>query len=235
MSSSLTTRSGGAANKQGSALDERTPRNPCAPELTDEMLLARIQNDDKEALGNLFRRYMRRVRGVATRILRDATEAEDLAQDLFLFIRRKAHIFDASKSTASSWVVQMAYHRAIERRRYLTTRQFYSQEKNQSVSEDVAGRRILEDDYSPDAVIKRTGLQEAFGNLSENQRTTLHLFFFEGYTLREISTKLGQPLGNVRGHYYRGLDRLRRHIFQDGTLNVSDSTRRDNRNRCDEE
>ena len=94
-------------------------------ELADEVLIERICLGEKEALAALFQRYARLVRSVAARILRDAAEAEDLAQDLFLFIHRKCGLFDSSKSSARSWIVQMTYHRAIERRRYLTTRHFY--------------------------------------------------------------------------------------------------------------
>lgn len=183
------------------------------PEPSDEMLMARIQEDDQEALGRLFQRYAKRVRNVATRILRDATEAEDLAQDLFLFIQRKAGIFDSSKSSAGSWVVQMAYQRALERRRYLACRKFYANADIASNVEQIAGTTTLEGDYSAEAVFGRSGMQKVVDALSKNQRETIRLFFFEGYTLREISEKLGQSLGNVRCHYYRGLDKLRRQMF----------------------
>ena len=94
------------------------------------MLIELVRLGDKEALSFSLQRYARLVRSVAARILRDAAEAEDLAQDLFLFIHRKCGLFDRSKSSARSWIVQMAYHRAIERRRYLTTRHFYSRGAN---------------------------------------------------------------------------------------------------------
>lgn len=176
--------------------------------------MVRIQGDDQEALGRLFERYVRIVRNIAARILRDPAEAEDLVQDLFLFIRRKARIFDSSKSSASSWVVQMAYQRAIERRRHLASRQFYAKESVRVSAEEVVGSPTLESDYSAEVVFGRSGIQKVLGALSENQRETIRLFFFEGYTLREIGEKLGQPLGNVRCHYYRGLDRLRKQMFR---------------------
>lgn len=203
-----------SARSSGETLD--SPQSVAASVETDEALLARIQQDDKQALGELFHRYVRRVRGVALRILRDIAEAEDLAQDLFLFIRRKARVFDSSKSSASSWVIQMTYQRALERRRYLTSRQFYTAQ-SEGVAEEIVGQNATsEDDHALDTVIARAGLTRAFEKLSENQRVTLQMVFFEGYTLREISDKLGQPLGNVRGHYYRGLDRLRREMFPGG-------------------
>jgi RNA polymerase sigma-70 factor (ECF subfamily) len=193
--------------------DDKRVREPAEP--TDEMLLARVKAEDQDALGRLFERYARLSRGVAARILRDVTEAEDLVQDLFLFIRRKAGIFDRSKSTARSWIVQMAYHRAIERRRYLESRRYYTHEDIQGDAAKVSGKWMVEDDYSADVVFGRTGIQKVLGSLSENQRETIRLFFFDGYTIKEISDKLGQPVGTVRHHYYRGLEKLRKQMFDD--------------------
>jgi RNA polymerase sigma-70 factor, ECF subfamily len=181
----------------------------------DELLMVRLQNGDQEALGCLFQRYVRIVRSVATRILRDTAEADDLTQDLFLFIQRKCAIFDSSKSSAGSWVIQMAYQRAIERRRRLATRHFYKREDLQSSAGHMVGIPTTEHDYSPEAVFGRNGLEKLLAALSEDQRETLRLFFFEGYTLAEIGAKIGQPLGNVRNHYYRGLDKLRKQMFGD--------------------
>lgn len=173
--------------------------------------MARIVAGDKEAWGCLFQRYTHLVRAIAARVLKDATEAEDLVQDLFLFIQRKCTVFDSSKSSARSWIVQMAYHRAIERRRYLTARQFYS--RTEIESNPVVGTPTAECDYSAEAVFGRNGLGQVLKSLSEDQRETLRLYFFDGYTLAEISQELGQPLGNVRHHYYRGLDKLRKQMF----------------------
>lgn len=180
---------------------------------SDEALMLCLQVGRQDALSSLFNRYSRIVRSISARILRDAAEAEDLVQDLFLFIQRKCSVFDSSKSSARSWIIQMAYHRAIERRRYLTTRQLYSQGGLQREISDVVGSPTTENDYSPDAVFGRNGLNKVVEALSEDQRETLRLHFFEGYTLAEISEKLGQPHGNVRHHYYRAIDKLRKHIF----------------------
>jgi RNA polymerase sigma-70 factor (ECF subfamily) len=65
-------------------------------------------------------------------------------------------------------------------------------------------------------VIEALERKEAWGSwlaeLSESQRQTLHLFFFEGYTFEEIASKTGQTVGNARNHYYRGLQKLRKQI-----------------------
>jgi RNA polymerase sigma-70 factor (ECF subfamily) len=182
-------------------------------ELDDEVLLSRVATGEQEALAYLFQRYARLVRSIAARILRDATEADDFAQDLFLCIQRKCVLFDSSKGSAGSWIIHMAYQKAIERRRYLAARHFYSHEDVEGIAGGVVGKTTSEDDYSPEAVFGRNGLTKVIEALSEDQRETLRLYFFEGYTLAEIAEKLGQPLGNVRHHYYRGLDKLRKQMF----------------------
>lgn len=181
--------------------------------VTDEVLLTRLQAGEQEALGCLFQRYSRVVRTIATRILRDSTEAEDLVQDLFLFIHRKCSTFDRTKTSGGSWIVHMAYQRALERRRYLAKRHFYKHLDVQRNASQLVGKATAENDYSPEAVFGRNGMEKVLGCLNGDQRETLRLHFFEGYTLAEIGAKLGQSLGNVRHHYYRGLDRLRKQMF----------------------
>jgi RNA polymerase sigma-70 factor (ECF subfamily) len=179
-----------------------------ARESSDENLLLQVSNGHKEALSPLFQRHAETIYHVAQRILKDNAEAEDIVQDLFLFIFRKAGNYDAAKSPARSWIIQMAYHPAIDRRRYLISRHHYSAEEleesrlmvtpGQIPVEKLMGRSLLD------------GLREA---LSADQMQILELHFFEGYTFHEIADQTGQTFGNVRNHYYRGLERLRAQIF----------------------
>src|ERR1700731_5243379 len=81
-------------------------------DVPDDALMVRICDGSTEALGILFRRYARLVRTVASRILRDDSEADDLLQDVFLFVHRHCSVFDSSKAAVRSWIVQMTYHRA---------------------------------------------------------------------------------------------------------------------------
>jgi RNA polymerase sigma-70 factor, ECF subfamily len=182
-------------------------------DVSDENLLTLVCTGDREALAALFERYARLTRSVAFRILRDAAEADDLVQDLFLFIQRKCGIFDSSQSSARSWIVQMAYQRALDRRRYLKNRQFYAEASFEENGIYSVGTPTTETDYSVEAVLGRNGLEKIMNSLSADQRETLRLHFFEGCTLVEVSETLGQPLGNVRHHYYRGLEKLRQQMF----------------------
>jgi RNA polymerase sigma-70 factor, ECF subfamily len=181
---------------------------------SDQALLSRTCVGDMEAFGCLFQRYARLVRGVALRVLRDHSEADDLLQDVFLFIQRKCQVFDASKCSVRSWIVQMTYHRAIDRRRYLQSRHFYTRVDLNGAT-DLLDRRsetLQRVEVGPEMVGYAT-IQTLLDILTEDQRNTLTLHFFEGYKFDEIAAKLDQSLGNIRNHYYRGLDKLRKQMF----------------------
>jgi RNA polymerase sigma-70 factor (ECF subfamily) len=185
-----------------------------SPDLVDEGLLGQIRTGDRDALAHLFRRYSRLVRGVALRILRDSSEADDLLQEVFLFIHRKCGTFDSSKSSARSWIIQMTYHRAFDKRRALQSRHFYTQvDLNEAAGIfDLQSNAIIGTDF-PYELVGNTTIQGLLDTLSEDQRNTLSLHFYEGYTFAEIASKLDQSLGNIRNHYYRGLEKLRKQMF----------------------
>jgi RNA polymerase sigma-70 factor (ECF subfamily) len=189
------------------------PADHCAAEPDDETLMRRLQESDVEALGLLFHRYSKLTLGIARRVLRDNDEAEDLVQDIFLFLYFKSKLFDPSKGSARSWVIQVTYHRAYDRRRYLSVRSFYDR------TEVGDGNKALLSAINPNAenteefFAWQSFLRPAFEELSEDQRTTVTLYFYEGYTLREISKKVGRSFGNVQHDYYRGMDRLRKYVF----------------------
>jgi RNA polymerase sigma-70 factor (ECF subfamily) len=192
-------------------------------EESDEMLMARICQADQAALGSLFRRYARIVRGVAYKVLRDSSEADDLLQDIFLLIYRLSGKFDPSRGTVRFWILMMTHHRAIMRRRYLTSRHFYTYldlEEEVDGSSHSFATLTRNANAHGEIVEKRDTLRSWFEELSENQRETLVLFFFEGYSFEEIAAKLGQTIGNARNHYYRALERLRRKMLAERTVEV---------------
>ena len=211
MDSSITIRLSelGIAEKQASAVE---PQQQAAC-LSDEALIAEVCLESREALATLFRRYARLVRGIALRVVRDASEADDLVQDVCLLVHRLCRTFDSSKASAQFWILQMTYRRAISRRRYLNSRHFYTQVELDEQSFEVAEPRCGHSDDPVDSILAELDLQKMFGTLSEDQQKTLRLHFIEGYTLDEIATMLGQTKGNIRHHSFRGLERLRKQIF----------------------
>jgi RNA polymerase sigma-70 factor (ECF subfamily) len=181
-------------------------------ELEDEKLISRLQQGDLRAFEALFDRYAGLLLGVGSRILRDTAEAEDLVQEVFLYLFRKNRLFDFSKGSVRSWLIQATYSRAFNRYKYLKTRLFYVKEDFEAASTKVCDDSAL----NPEEMFYwRSLIHQVFLSLPDEQRTTLHLHFFEGYTLVEISHKLGQSFGNVRHYYYRGLERLRKRLSED--------------------
>jgi RNA polymerase sigma-70 factor (ECF subfamily) len=188
---------------------------------TDEALMAMLGERRQEAIGCLFRRYASTVYAVGKRILRDAGEAEDLVQEVFLYLLRKSNIYDPSKSSARSWIVQVAYTQALLRRRELKSHGLYSPgipnkqiESHQDGSHDGADY-----DHSVEGLFGRDGWRKIVEELTNDQRETLRLHFFEGLTFAEIAEKFGQSHRNIRNHHYRGLEKLRKHIAR-SKLNV---------------
>ncbi len=178
----------------------------------DETLLAFVQAGNRDALGVLFRRFAWLVRSVSLRILRDEAESEDLVQELFLFIHREAAVYDSTKSSARSWIVQMTYRRAISHWRYLNARGHYRNAELDCFPSAMGSAVAPTYDSSIEALFGREGLKKVMGELTAEQHETLRLHFYEGYTLAEIGKKLGQSVENVRHHYYRGLEKLRKQV-----------------------
>ena len=177
------------------------------PELTDEVIMSCIQSGDKQALGALYDRHAGLILSVGLRILRDPSEAQELVQDVFLYVFQKSQDFDPTKSKLRSWLVQIAYSRAFNKREYLLLRRFYDYCELDEVIDYVPSRFCAEKNGETSEL--RELLQAAFAALTELQRTTLEMFFWEGYSLREISARLKETHGNTRNHYYRGLEKLR--------------------------
>jgi RNA polymerase sigma-70 factor (ECF subfamily) len=188
---------------------ERTSEVP----VSDEALLQQVCAGSREALAILFRRYARVVRSIGLRVLRDASEADDLMQDIFILVTRLCRTFDSSKGSAQFWILQLTYRRAISQRRRLTFRQFYTQAQLSEESfQDGKGQPIGLGDRTGQ-ILAELDLQKLFETLSEDQQRTLRLHFIEGYSLEETAKILGQTKGNARHHSFRGLERLRKLVF----------------------
>lgn len=185
--------------------ERRAPAAKVSPE--DEMLMLRIQAGEEQALGLLLERYANIVLGIGLKVLRDREEAEELVQDVFFQVYRKSRLFDPNRGTARAWLLQTAYHRAFDRREYLQVRRFYDSRSVDEVAEEMRASSDVE--YEAQISQGEAILRRAFEELSERQRQTMTLFFFEGYTLREISEHMKESLANIRHHYYRGLKHLK--------------------------
>lgn len=175
----------------------------------EEELVREFRSGSAQALGAIYERYYRLVFATAWRVLRDVGEAEDLTQSVFFEIFRKASHFDPTRGPLNKWILTLAYHRSLNRKNYLMTRQFYKGHLD-LIGEN--GEELWSTSLMLPAQEAARLVKECLGLLDARQRQILELVFFKELTFKEIAEQTQQSFGNVRNQYYRGLKRLRAHL-----------------------
>jgi RNA polymerase sigma-70 factor (ECF subfamily) len=182
---------------------------------SDEKLIELFRTGSSQAVGVLFDRYKRLVLSIALKILRDHAEAEDIVQDVFLEVCKRAELFDPRRGRARIWILQYAYSRSLNRRKYLALRHFDGHSSNNNGNHN---HHEIESDQSS-SILDRLTLEErgrmicrALGSLSTKQREVFRLTCSEGLLLKEIADRMGETPDNIRHYYYRGLKKLREEL-----------------------
>ncbi len=177
------------------------------PHDQDVDLLKAVAARDETALGQLYDRYRLILFGVLMRILNNREEAEDVLQEVFLQVWRRAEDFDENRGRPFTWLVTLARSRGIDRLRALASRVRVATMAEADVSEsseDVS-------DAATDAIRseQRGVVNSALSQLPEDQKRPLMLAYFDGLTQSEIALQLGAPLGTVKTRMRTGMMKLR--------------------------
>lgn len=169
----------------------------------DELLFQRVAAKDAQALRTLYDRCSGAALGVALRILRSRTEAEDVVQDSFLEAWKRAQAFDARRGSATAFVLAIVRSRALDRvrARGSSDRAIASlgREEEAAVPLPIESAEQRQD---------RDRLQAALATLPPEQRQVVELAYFEGLTQREIAERLSDPLGTVKTRARLALEKL---------------------------
>jgi RNA polymerase sigma-70 factor, ECF subfamily len=177
-------------------------------------LIAQIANGKESAFSALYARFSGPLFGLAQRMLHDAREAEDVLQEGFTYIWRKASSYDSSRSTPFAWAVMITRNKAIDR---LRARQRQERLQDRVTDEEEYFRQEdLRSALEPEVRDRAQRIRQALGSLPEEQRRSLELAFFGGLTHEEIASKLNAPLGTIKARIRRGLLKLRDSLKEGG-------------------
>jgi RNA polymerase sigma-70 factor, ECF subfamily len=180
-----------------------------SPSETDRALVARIEGRDADALAALYDRHGSRLMGLASRILGETGEAEEVLQEVFLYVWRSASSFDASRGTVLAWLLVVTRSRAIDRVRVRRPgprgavrdlEELSNRPGSQDVEADSASRQW------------ESLCRSAIAELPADQRRVLELAYFGGLTHQEIAEETATPLGTVKTRVRLGLMKLRERI-----------------------
>jgi RNA polymerase sigma-70 factor (ECF subfamily) len=173
-------------------------------QVSDSDLLHAVSRGDETALAAIYDRYRLILFGLILRILHDRQEAEDVLQEAFLQVWRRAADFDESRGRVFTWLVTIARSRALDRLRASGARARLTDQAAQAPADQVG-------DAAEDALKSETGtiVRQALAELPEEQRRALLLAYFEGLTQSEIAVRLDEPLGTIKTRMRSGLIKLR--------------------------
>ena len=174
----------------------------------DINVVQRLAAGDRDAVAELYDRHAARVMGLALRIVRNSSDAEDVVQEVFSQAWRTAPNYQPARGTVAGWLLMMARTRAIDRLR-----------SRQSRRDAVDGPELdgLPADVAPVseqliASQQTARVREAMMTLPVEQRTALELAYFEGLTQTEIAERTQTPLGTVKTRIRTALTSLRRSV-----------------------
>ena len=163
---------------------------------------------DETAFASFYRRFAPGLFSMVYDILRDQKESEDVVQEAFVQMWKKASTYDPSRSGLFTWAVMISRNRALDR---LRSRQRRGRTLEAAAAESAATPIELAE--QADELLgqseERVRIRKALSHLPEPQRKAIDLAFFRGLTQAEISTHLGEPLGTIKARIRRGLVTLR--------------------------
>ena len=169
---------------------------------------------DRQAFIQLFDHFAPRINAYLQRLGMKQGLAEDLAQEVMLTLWQKAHLFDPSKSSLSTWLFRVARNRRIDALR-----------RDRSGLIDPHDPMFLPPAPEPadtgmDAAQRDARIRIAMADLPGEQLDLIRLAFFDGLSHTEISERTGQPLGTVKSRIRLAFARLRKAISLDGEVDV---------------
>ena len=176
----------------------------------DVELLARVAQGDEQAFAQFYRRCADGLYGMAVKMMNDSSEAQDVLQDGFSYMWKKAGTYDPARSSPFTWAVMIVRNKAIDR---LRSRQRQARIVEKATTEFLHFADA--DDVSAREPVRREQCAEvrrALAEIPDEQKQVVELAFFAGLTHEQIAERLATPLGTIKARIRRGLLKLRDHL-----------------------
>jgi RNA polymerase sigma-70 factor, ECF subfamily len=173
---------------------------------SDDRMLDLLARAEPEGIEMLYDRYSALAYTLAFRVLNDAGAAEDVVQEAFLSVWRRASTYRSDRGSLRTWVCSIVHHRALDRLRGRAGR------ARQDLALEHAPIAVTSVSDTWDQVVEvleREQLKTALSELSMEQRETIELAYYGGYSQTEISDLMQVPLGTVKGRTRLALRKLR--------------------------
>jgi RNA polymerase sigma-70 factor (ECF subfamily) len=171
--------------------------------LSDEAVVLLVARGHQTALAELYDRFGRVAWGLAMRILRDESLAEDAVQDAFTTAWKTASRFVPERASARTWLLTLVHRRAVDVvRREERRRSEPLDERFEAAAGGAADDEVL-------LRLERERVQRALAELPDREREALELAYYGGFSQSELAERLGQPLGTIKSRMFTGLARLR--------------------------
>ena len=168
-----------------------------------EALLPRVARGDSRAFAELYDAMGAQVYGLARRVVRDPSRAEDITQEAFLDVWCKAPRFDADRGSARTWMMTITHRRAVDAvRRNEVHRRADTQGGLLESSLDLGDRSLEEEQHA--------AVRACLDSLTALQLESVRLAYYDGHTYVEVARLLGKPSGTIKTRIRDALIRLRR-------------------------
>ena len=172
----------------------------------DRDLVQRISDGDRAAFSELYRRYSSSALGLAMRILGERSMAEEVLQEVFLSVWRRAAGYDPARGSVRSWIFSQIHHRSVDvvRREEAERRRSTSTVEREAIEGEID--EVAEEDWLR---ARREQVRRALDHLSPEQRRMIELAYFGGLTQSEVARETGVPLGTVKSRTLAAMRRMR--------------------------